>query len=167
MEHVGHTFGTASERPNVRLRHPLSVRCQSVVPVQLPQRRMSPGPRVLPHRRLHRGIKLSGEAIWVRRGARRSSSCGGYVGNRAAVMQALREQSVISTATRPPARSRPSSLTFTLSGIVQTDDATAHAWSTSTRSGRGRDSTSSAQPSSNVSTVLARQMAMRRWSVRI
>jgi hypothetical protein len=55
---------------------------------------------------------------------------------------------------------------------VQPEDAAASTWSTSTCSGRGRDckatcSTVSVQPSSNVSTVLARQMAMRRWSVRI
>ena len=54
--------------------------------------------------------------------------------------------------------------------MVQTDDAAASPWST--RSGRGRECTPtcsalSVQPSSNVRTVLARQMAMRRWSVRI
>jgi hypothetical protein len=46
-----------------------------------------------------------GTWIWEPGGDRRSRSCRGYVGNRAAVIQALREPSALSTATRRAAHS--------------------------------------------------------------
>jgi hypothetical protein len=69
----------------------------------------------------------------------RSRSGGGYVGNRAAVIQALREQSVISTA-HSACGAVDTALAFASRIVmVQTEDAAASGWSTSTRNGRGRD----------------------------